>query len=78
MEYLTEEEFAAMNLSAALSNLMGTIIGSGPTRLDDLREFVVHMHAIQNMILAQAAARAYPTRFRLMGNFVKDHDEVPC
>jgi len=46
---------------------MKRIIGRGPTGEQDLSEFVIHLHAIQNMILAQAAARAYPDTYRLLG-----------
>ena len=36
----------------------------------DLREVAGHIHALQDKVLAQAAARAYPDEFRLMGGVV--------
>jgi hypothetical protein len=36
----------------------------------DLREVANHIHALQDKVLAQAAARAYPDRYRLMGRVV--------
>lgn len=36
----------------------------------DKQEAATHVHALQNMILAQAAARAYPRRYRLIGRRV--------
>ena len=39
----------------------------GPARDGDLAEVAFHVHGLQRMILAQAAARAYPERYRLRG-----------
>lgn len=33
----------------------------------DMTEVVAHVHALQDKVLAQAAARMYPTKYRLMG-----------
>lgn len=33
----------------------------------DLDDAVIHIHALQNIVLSQAAARAYPEMFRLFG-----------
>lgn len=67
MTGLTELEFHALDLTAQLARAMAEITGNGSTRADDLREADSHVHAIQHMIMAQAAARAYPDRFRLLG-----------
>jgi len=67
MALLSIEERNAMAATAQLNGLMKRIIGRGPTGEQDLSEFVIHLHAIQNMILAQAAARAYPDTYRLLG-----------
>lgn len=56
---------------AKLGKLWGDlcrIVGDGPTREADLNEIVVHVHALQNFVLAQAAARAYPDTYRLAGH----------
>lgn len=45
-----------------------TIVGDGVTREADLAEAIVHVHALQHFVMAQAAARAYPTEYRLLGN----------
>ena len=42
-------------------------VGDGTTRRDDLREIVTHIHALQYLIMSQAAARAYPQTYRLLG-----------
>lgn len=65
---LTADEHAAIRLTAELVNLVcGKIIGRGPTRDADVREFVSHIHVIQAMILSQAAGRAYPELYRTLG-----------
>jgi hypothetical protein len=64
---LTADEHEAIDLTGQLENLMGRIVGEGPTRTGDLNEVVQRIQAIQHMILAQAAARAYPDRYRLLG-----------
>lgn len=67
-EFLTSEEFIALGMTANLFAFIATrVIGNDITREADLTEFSLHVHAIQNMILSQAAARAYPDKFRLLG-----------
>jgi hypothetical protein len=68
---LTPNELAAMQMTAELANLvMGLVIADGPTRQQDCAEFAQRVHAIQHTIMAQAAARAYPSEFRLLGGVV--------
>jgi hypothetical protein len=43
------------------------IVGDGPARDDDLREMRDHVHALQRALGSQAAARAHPGHFRLLG-----------
>jgi hypothetical protein len=65
---LTNEEQGFLELTGKLANEFGLIVGQSPlSREQDMAEFVSHLHAIQNMILAQAAARAYPSKYRLLG-----------
>lgn len=65
---LTVPELNAMDLTAALVNLVcRDVIAHGPSRDGDIREFVAHIHVIQQMILSQAAGRCYPDHFRLLG-----------
>lgn len=72
METLTREELSALDLTAQLMGKFNKIVGKGRNRSADLGEVVIHIHALQNMIMSQAAARAYPERFRLMGETVED------
>jgi hypothetical protein len=70
-ELLTNAEHRAMDLTVTLVNLvMHEVIGFGPTRDADVREFVAAVHAVQQMVLSQAAARAYPDRYRLLGGMI--------
>lgn len=71
-ELLTEAEHKAMALTADLWNLIGTeIVARGQSQTGDLRELADAIHTIQARILAQAAARAYPDRYRLLGSTLR-------
>ncbi len=68
-ELLTTAEHEALDLTGRLARAIGTVIGGGGApAAADFREAVAHIHALQQMIMAQAAARAYPDRYRLLGN----------
>ena len=68
---LTAAELRAMDITVELVGVMSQeVIGRGPTREGDLREFVHHVHCIQQAILSQAAGRAYPDRFRTLGQVI--------
>lgn len=66
-ELLTDDERAAIHAAGELWGQLCQIVGDGPTREADLGELVVHIHAIQQAVMAQAAARAYPELFRPLG-----------
>ena len=65
---LTDNEKDALALTADLWNILSGIVGRGQTRKNDLKELMFHIHAIENAILAQSAAREYPEKYRTMGN----------
>ena len=80
-DLLTEDELRALELSGELANLIYKIIyapsKSAPVGMyatlrgiaaNDWTEAAERIHAIQHQIMAQAAARAYPHLFRLMGS----------
>jgi len=75
---LTQDELVAMHFTAELANAFGRIVGDGQTRMDDLSEAVHHIHALQHMIMSQAAARAYPSRFRLLGESLATQTPAPA
>lgn len=71
---LTDAEKKAMELTAKLADLvMGEVIDKGPTSEMDVREFASHIHVIQRTIMSQAAARAHPELYRLLGSTVGGH-----
>lgn len=70
-ELLTTQELEAMDMTAQLANKIHEIIGDGPTASADWSEAAAEIHVIQHRIMAQAAARAYPERFRLMGRTIR-------
>ncbi len=66
-QLLTPAEHDAMAQTAQLTRTMREIIGDGPAAEGDIAEMVDAVHRIQRMVLGQAAARAYPERYRLLG-----------
>ncbi|MEU4578974.1 hypothetical protein [Nonomuraea sp. NPDC023979] len=64
----TAAELAALDLVARLSEKLGQVIGNGPDH--DANELLAHLHAVQHALMAQATARLYPERFRLLGGVV--------
>jgi len=64
---LTDTEKEALALSGQLAGLLRKIIGDGPQAANDWAEAAIHIHNIQHTIMSQAAARAYPQEFRLLG-----------
>jgi hypothetical protein len=77
-ELLTDAEHRAMALSAELWNvLVRDVVGdTGTSRAADLRELGAHLHAIQQAVLSQAAGRAYPDRYRLLGRSLAEPSAV--
>ncbi len=49
--------------------IMGTHAG---TRDHDMTEVVCSIHHLQQAVMSQAAARAYPKLYRLLGDIVKE------
>lgn len=75
VELLTDGERKAVAMCAELWNQLVSIVNWGGTRLNDCRELAAHLHALQNAVLAQAAARAYPGQYRLLGSTFKEADD---
>ena len=69
---LTGDEQKALDALANVAGLLAVIVGRGPTRGADLAELYAHVHALQQAVMSQAAARAYPDRFRLLGEVHPD------
>ena len=68
---LTAEEREAIRLAGELyTHIQDQVCGTGVTREADLAELRLTIHAIQRLVMAQAAARAYPDELRLMGEVV--------
>jgi len=61
-----------MDMTAELWNhLVRNVVGNGRSRLGDLGEIAGHIHGIQHAVMSQAAARAYPDRYRLLGEHLE-------
>lgn len=72
MAALTPGEHRVLELTGELWKALCEVTGNGSTRSADLTEAVAHIHALQHMVLAQAAGRAYPERYRLIGETLED------
>lgn len=76
-EMLTEDEHKLIDdigrLASRYSKMANkyAIETGGAVLEHDLYEWTHHIHALQNAILANAAARAYPDKYRLGGVFIK-------
>lgn len=65
---LTPDEHDAINRAGELYTFIADRVAShATTRETDLRELALHIHNIQHVVMAQAAARQYPQRYRLLG-----------
>jgi hypothetical protein len=74
--YLTDEEREAIRLAGRLyCYIRDNVCGSGSSRDDDLAELRASIHHIQHLVMAQAAARAYPGELRLMGESLASETE---
>lgn len=75
---LTPHEMEAVRQAGLLYNYIAeNVVTDGPTREADLTELSTAIHTVQRAVMAQAAARAYPAKFRLLGGTVKVLDELP-
>ena len=70
-DLLTSDEREAVRQAGLLHQLISKrIIAHGPSRDGDITELTTAIHAIQRMVMGQAAARAYPGQYRLLGQVV--------
>lgn len=72
---LTDEEHKAMELSGQLAGMMRRMIGDGPCANGDWAEVAHDIHHLQERIMAQAAARAFPEKYRIAGGTLESPDQ---
>ncbi|RTL42718.1 MAG: hypothetical protein EKK48_12090 [Candidatus Melainabacteria bacterium] len=63
---LTDDEHALVKRIGGLASLFEKIFGKEHPA--DLVEACNHIHALQNMVLSNCAARCYPYQYRLLGH----------
>ena len=74
---LTPDEHQAVRQADLLYTLIADrVVADGPTKDDDLAEIRAAIHLIQRAVLAQAAARAHPREFRLLGTVTVGQDDT--
>jgi hypothetical protein len=64
---LTDDEREIVTDLGRIYVRLSKVVGPGTTRGADLTELGHHIHVLQQAVMAQAAARAFPTEFRLLG-----------
>lgn len=69
---LTPLEIETIGMQGKVWNNLCKIVGDGPSRSGDLKELCAHVHAIQQAIMSNAAARAYPDQFRPLGGTLRN------
>jgi hypothetical protein len=75
---LTDDEMDLVFRLGELAEDFERLMGDGPTAEADMAEVIRHVHALQQTVMAQAAARTHPTKFRLLGGSTRtgdDHDD---
>lgn len=68
-ELLTEAEHRFLSLVGDLYPLACEIVGDADNSNaeHDLRDIATRLHDLQRVVMSQAAARAYPNAYRLLG-----------
>ncbi len=69
---LTDLEIDVVNRLGLIWNDVCQIVGDGPTREGDLAEVIHHLHALQHLVMSNAAGRAHPALFRTLGRTIGD------
>jgi hypothetical protein len=65
---LTDAEHEALDLTVQLWNkIVREVVAESDATTQDLREIAFHVHALQRMIMGNAAGRTYPDKYRLLG-----------
>jgi hypothetical protein len=74
---LNEFEHSIASKVADLAADFIQLVGETETAQEDFAEILPHLHALQQTVMAQAAARAHPGRYRALGQDVdRDLDDT--
>ena len=73
---LNEFEHAIAGKVAELAADFIELVGDTDTASEDFAEILPHLHALQQAVMAQAAARAHPGRYRALGESANLDDDV--
>lgn len=64
---LTDDEHEVIEMAGALWKKLNELLEHGAGWQGDRLELIGHVHAIQHAVMANAAARAYPELYRVLG-----------
>ena len=74
---LNEFEHAIATKIADLASDFMALVGDTETAQEDFTVILPHLHALQQAVMSQAAARAHPSRYRALGDDIDlDDDDV--
>lgn len=74
---LTSKEHRIIEILAELANDFSDIMGNHQGACEvDMREVGMHIHALQEKVMAQAASRAYPNLYRLLGEVIENEVDI--
>lgn len=73
---LTHDEMDAIQMLGDVYGLLTRIVSDGPCRTQDLTEMASKIHDLQHAVMANAAARYYPDKYRIRGGTPPDDGEA--
>jgi hypothetical protein len=76
MQGLTDREQECIRKLGEAADLLVEIVGDARTREHDLNEIFARIHDVQARVGAQAAARAHPEMYRLLGGTLFSEDDL--
>jgi hypothetical protein len=72
---MSQAEHDAVDMAGRLYTFIAeNVVARGETREADLAELRMLIHGIQHAVMAQAAARSSPSRYRLLGGVIRDKE----
>ena len=71
-DLLTQDELDCIEALGECAGRLRRIIGDGPCAHHDWAEVADKIHQLQAMVMAQAAVRAFPERFRPLGGRIEE------
>lgn len=72
---LTPNEHLVVTKLGECFHLFSEIVSNGETRDADMTEICSQIHVLQHKAMSQAAGRAFPGKYRLLGKVLEEKNE---